>query len=455
MSSPAVNVNPRLAALVAGRRQPLAGPAAPLAHRGRRAAADDRRGVAARRDLEPGDLREGDPRLRRLRRAARASSPTRAPTAARSTARSSSATSRRPATSSARSTTQTDHVDGYVSLEVEPDLAFDTEGTITAGPRVLGARRPPEPDDQDPRHAARASPAIEQAIYEGININVTLLFSVERVRARSPRRTSAGWSAARTRARASTSTRSRRSSSRASTPRSTSAWTRSAATTTSRGSPAWPTRAPPTSSSSTSFESARMRARSARPSQRPLWASTGVKDPRYPDTLYVDGLVGPDTVNTMPLDTLLAAADHGEVPGDTARDRPERGPRSARRRRHRHGRRHRPAAARGRREVRHADGQALAGIESKREAIVTQRPTTFDVEPARRARAGRPPTHRAAPRDEDVARRIWQKDPTLWGGDASTPELADRLGWLTIAEHDAATSSTTSRRSPPRSAATA
>ncbi|MEU0174153.1 transaldolase [Streptomyces massasporeus] len=51
--------------------------------------------------------------------------------------------------------------------------------------------------------------------------------------------------------------------------------------------------------------------------QRPLWASTGVKDPAYKDTLYVDELVAPGTVNTMPEDTLNAVADHGDVQGDT------------------------------------------------------------------------------------------------------------------------------------------
>ena len=53
--------------------------------------------------------------------------------------------------------------------------------------------------------------------------------------------------------------------------------------------------------------------------QRPLWASTGVKDPALPDTLYVTGLVAPHTVNTMPEATLNAVADHGEVVGDTVR----------------------------------------------------------------------------------------------------------------------------------------
>ncbi|MGW2521541.1 transaldolase [Streptomyces sp. NPDC001617] len=51
--------------------------------------------------------------------------------------------------------------------------------------------------------------------------------------------------------------------------------------------------------------------------QRPLWASTGVKDPSYPDTLYITELVAPGTVNTMPEATLDAAADHGEITGNT------------------------------------------------------------------------------------------------------------------------------------------
>src|SRR5207248_3899637 len=56
--------------------------------------------------------------------------------------------------------------------------------------------------------------------------------------------------------------------------------------------------------------------------QRPLWASTSTKNPNYPDTMYVDGLVGPHTVNTMPLNTMMAFADHGEVTGPTAEQDP-------------------------------------------------------------------------------------------------------------------------------------
>ena len=58
------------------------------------------------------------------------------------------------------------------------------------------------------------------------------------------------------------------------------------------------------------------------PVQRPLWASTGVKNPAYPATLYVWGLVGPDTVNTMPLPVLQAAGAEGGVTGATAAEDP-------------------------------------------------------------------------------------------------------------------------------------
>jgi transaldolase len=53
--------------------------------------------------------------------------------------------------------------------------------------------------------------------------------------------------------------------------------------------------------------------------QRPLWASTSVKDPAYPDTRYVTGLVAPGVINTMPEATLRAVADHGQIPQDSVR----------------------------------------------------------------------------------------------------------------------------------------
>ena len=67
------------------------------------------------------------------------------------------------------------------------------------------------------------------------------------------------------------------------------------------------------------------------PVQRPLWASTGVKDPHYPETKYVESLVGPHTVNTMPMPTLLACEEQLEVTGPTADQDPRRRARRARR----------------------------------------------------------------------------------------------------------------------------
>ena len=58
------------------------------------------------------------------------------------------------------------------------------------------------------------------------------------------------------------------------------------------------------------------------PVQRPLWASTGIKNPAYPETMYVDGLVGLETVNTMPTATLLACAERLQVTGQTVREDP-------------------------------------------------------------------------------------------------------------------------------------
>ncbi len=89
--------------------------------------------------------------------------------------------------------------------------------------------------------------------------------------------------------------------------------------------------------------------------QRPLWASTSTKNPAYRDTLYVEELIGPDTVNTMPPETIAAFQDHGEVRGDTVLEEAdeaerllERAPRGGGRLR----RRRRDARGRGRGEVR-------------------------------------------------------------------------------------------------------
>ena len=185
-----------------------------------------------------------------------------------------------------------DGVDGRVSIEVDPRLAHDTEHDHRRGQGAVVAGRPAQPVHQDPGHPggpARRSPTRSP---RGISVNVTLIFSLERydevMDAFLPAWSGPGPTATTWRGWA----RWRRSSSPASTPRSTSGWTRSAARRPRRCAARRPspTRGSPTSA--TRRCSARDRwkalaAAGAKP-QRPLWASTGVKDPAYDDTMYVD-----------------------------------------------------------------------------------------------------------------------------------------------------------------------
>ena len=163
---------------------------------------------------------------------------------------------------------------------------------------------------------AEGLPAITAATAAGISVNVTLIFGLDRYDAghgRLPDRARAG-----ARRRASTcrrSARSPRSSSPASTPRSTSGWTRSAPTRPQalRGKAGIANARLAYERYEKVFASDRWKALEAAGAntQRPLWASTGVKDPSYDDTMYVVDLVAPNTVNTMPEATLDAVADHG------------------------------------------------------------------------------------------------------------------------------------------------
>ena len=117
---------------------------------------------------------------------------------------------------------EADHGDGFVSLEVEPGLRARHRGDDQAGARVLGARRPPQPDDQDPGHRGRR--AGDRGDDRGGDQRERDAPVLGGVVPRSPRPTSAAWSAATRQASRSTSTRWRASSSRAWTPRWTSAW---------------------------------------------------------------------------------------------------------------------------------------------------------------------------------------------------------------------------------------
>ena len=208
-------------------------------------------------------------------------------------------------------------VDGRVSIEVDPRISGDAEKTIAEARSLWWMVDRPNLFIKIPATSA-SLPAISQALAEGISVNVTLIFSLDRYGAgdrRLLRRSRAG---TRRRARPRTqSARSPRSSSPGSTPRSTSVSTRSAR------------RRPPRCKGKAAVANARLAyqlyeekfaaqrwaslAASGAKAQRPLWASTGVKDPAYDDTMYVVDLVADHTVNTMPEPTLQAVHDHGVI----------------------------------------------------------------------------------------------------------------------------------------------
>ncbi|HWC25984.1 MAG TPA: bifunctional transaldolase/phosoglucose isomerase [Solirubrobacteraceae bacterium] len=321
--------------------------------------------------------------------------------------------------------------DGYVSLEVDPDLAFDCERTLAQAREYWGRVDRPNVMIKIPG-TPEGLPAIEQAIYEGINVNVTLLFSVEAYATvaeayiKGLERRHAEGSDLDVRSVASFFV-SRVDSE---VDKRLEAIGRSdlqggAAVANARAA-------------YRRFEEifhgerfAQLRGAGAHV-QRPLWASTGVKNPSYPETKYVEELVGPDTVNTMPMQTLLACTEHLDVRGETVREDPA------------------PVLeALAEAGVDMGDvtdtllregvdafvtpmEKLLAGIEAKREAIFTGRPEAIDaslpneLEPLIAELGGRAASER-------VARRIWAKDDTLWGPPGQ-PEVADRLGWLNAHE---------------------
>lgn len=209
-------------------------------------------------------------------------------------------------------------LDGRVSIEVDPRLARDTDGTLAAARRLWATVDRPNLFIKIPA-TVEGLPAIRAAIAEGISVNVTLIFSLDRYRAVMDAYRSgleAAIDAGRdVRGIASVASFFVSRVDSAVDKRLDALDTPDAAAL--RGSiaianarlaygehlleqetPAWE----------------RLRAAGARP-QRPLWASTGVKDPSYQDTRYVDELVADGVVNTMPGATLEAVADHGTVAG--------------------------------------------------------------------------------------------------------------------------------------------
>jgi transaldolase len=217
---------------------------------------------------------------------------------------------------------RTDGLDGYVSLEVSPLLAYKTEQTLSEAKRLFKIVDRPNVLIKIPG-TTEGLPAIEEAIAAGVNVNVTLLFSVdnyaevaERYIRGLERRREAGEGVSHIASVASfflsridtvvdnilesklhngleDQELTRRLQGQAAIASAKLAYNRF----------------------KDIFESDRfapLRKAGARV-QRPLWASTSTKNPNYPDTYYVDTLIGPHTVNTLPPKTINAFRDHGTV----------------------------------------------------------------------------------------------------------------------------------------------
>jgi transaldolase len=210
---------------------------------------------------------------------------------------------------------RTNGVDGWVSLEVSPLLAYDAAGTIAAAADLHGRAQRPNLFIKIPGTAEGAA-AIEGSIYAGVPVNVTLLFSAEQYLAaadaymrgierriadgRNPRIGSVAsifvsrWDVA---VKDTVPPALRNRLGIAIAKRTYRAYR------TVLASPRW----------------RRLEAAGAQP-QRLLWASTSTKDPTAPDTLYVEALAAADTINTIPAKTIAAFADHGRLSGVLAVD---------------------------------------------------------------------------------------------------------------------------------------
>ncbi|TDC96744.1 transaldolase [Saccharopolyspora aridisoli] len=208
-------------------------------------------------------------------------------------------------------------VDGRVSLEVDPRLAHDTDKTVAEAIDLWKAVDRPNLMVKIPATVA-GLPAITRVIAEGISVNVTLIFSVERYEAVMDAYL-AGLERAKANghdlasiesvasffvSRVDTEIDKRLDAMQEGHPL--------------RGQAAIANARLAYAAYQEVFSSERWKALQAEGAraQRPLWASTGVKDKSYSDTRYVDELAAPNTVNTMPESTLQATADHADVRGD-------------------------------------------------------------------------------------------------------------------------------------------
>jgi transaldolase/glucose-6-phosphate isomerase len=331
--------------------------------------------------------------------------------------------------------------DGFVSIEVSPILAYDTEGTVAEARRLWARVDRPNLMVKVPG-TPEGLPAIEQLIADGVNVNVTLLFSVDvyrrvveaylsglerRVRARESLGTVhsvASFFVSRVDTEVDKRLVAQREAGTVAAARLEGLLGRAAVANAKLAYQAY----------LEAFYAPRFRELLAKGAhvQRPLWASTSTKDPTYPDTLYVDGLVGPDTVNTMPLATLRAFEDHGSAVRTLDQD--VEGARRVVEEIEGCGVGLRQVtdqlAIDGVKKFADAYHALLAALEVKRDTLVSRSP----LRASRRLEAfGADVSALLAKQGADAVRRLQNRDAALWSDDRKAQqEIAARLGWLEL-----------------------
>jgi transaldolase/glucose-6-phosphate isomerase len=328
---------------------------------------------------------------------------------------------------------QTSGADGYVSLEVSPHLARDTQATIAEAKRLKASVDRPNLMIKVPA-TPEGIPAIEELIAGGVNVNITLMFSMSHYeavahayikgleRCADPAKVASVASFFVSRV----DTMVDRELGKIGTPEAKSCLGKIAV-----------------ANSKVVYQRFReifhgegfvaLRQRGARV-QRPLWASTGTKNPNYSDVLYVENLIGPETVNTLPVETLDAFRDHGRVSDATVREGLDE-------------------AANALAQLKELGIDLNAVAEKLQDDGVAAFATSFDslmstLEKKRSSLAGielnRQDLHLGKLQSrvdrrlkgwqaQQFGSRLWKKDPTLWSADP-VAELTDRLGWLEMPE---------------------
>ena len=340
---------------------------------------------------------------------------------------------------------KTSHKDGYVSIEVLPSVANDTRGTITMAHDLFDRVKRPNVMVKIPA-TTEGLPAIEQCIADGININITLMFSVKvyedvaRAYIRGlQRRMRAGQPV--DIASVASFFVSRVDTAVDKLLEAKIAATKDSAEKTKLQNLLGKAAVANAKMAYKAFgrifnepEFAELRARGASV-QRCLWASTGTKNPHYSDVLYIEELIGPDTVNTMPQQTMMSFKEHGEV---------------------------RPSLV-------ESVGIAEQVMRDLQSVGIDMEKVTYDLQidgiklfadsitnlmqqlgkKKEELRGGTPGAHdanlgpienavkaRLAQLEQGaVVRRLQEKDASLWSSDSATQgEIRDRLGWLQVAD---------------------